>query len=101
MQSRSTKLHYNDWRAHEGPVSVPDKSGTRPLAEEDVNIVELAVDGRDGGAALAGAVQVLEGDGGGVQTGELGVFGVVGGEGERDGGVVDGVAGGDVRVQFL
>ena len=53
------------------------------------------------GAADPGAVQVLEGDGGGVETGELGVFGVVGGEGERDGGVVDGVAGGDVRVQLL
>jgi len=47
---------------------------------------------------LAGTVQVLESDGGGIEAGLFGGFAVVGGEGELDGGVGEDVACDDLVV---
>ena len=46
-------------------------------------------------------MQVLEGNGGGVETRVLGRLGVVGGERELDAWVVDDEPSGNVRVQIL
>ena len=64
--------------------------------------LELCTEGGCGlGAADAWPVDVLEGDGGGVEARELGRLGAVLGERDADGGVVDHEAGGDVLVQEL
>ena len=57
---------------HDAGVSYPQPSSTRRLVRERVDLLlELAVDGGDGGAADAGAVEVLEGDCRGVQPSKL------------------------------
>lgn len=72
--------------------------------ERDLLRARLGVDGgvlglesgRDDRAAYAGTVEVLESIGGSVEARELGRLGVVRGEAELDGRVVDDEPGGDV-----
>lgn len=56
---------------------------------------------RDSGTSLSGSIQVLQRDERSVDARELRLDRVVGREGSGDGGVVDGVAGGYVRLEVL
>ena len=72
------------------------------LVRERIDLLlELAIDGRDGGAPDSRAVQVLERDEEGVDARLLLGLRVASGEGDGDGRVVDRMASRDVRVQGL
>ena len=76
--------------------------GTRRSVRERVDLLlELAVDGRDSGAANTGAVQVLERREQGRDTRLLLGLRVAGRERDRDAGVVDRMACRNVRVEAL